>query len=105
MRLPDPIPEDEDFQAEALVYYPIYSLWRPGQFVKMDFTGHLSTDSSSSGGHTSKVIPAKLSFKGMMGSQTIEYVALVDEHRRQILGSYLSRMPHDHGFFWIRYYW
>lgn len=34
--LPDPIPEDEDFRAEALVYYPIYSVWQTGRFVRMD---------------------------------------------------------------------
>jgi hypothetical protein len=105
VRLPDPIPENEDFKAEALVYYPVYSLWKTGQFVKMDFTGNLSTDSSTSGGQTSKPIPGKLSFKGKIGDQTVDYVAIVNENRTRIVGGYLSRQPNDYGVFWIKYDW
>lgn len=103
VRLPEPIPENVDFKAEALVYYPIYSLWKTGQFVPMEFTGHLSTASSSSGGHTERPVPGKLSFKGGVGNQTIDYIAIVDDQRRQIGGSYLSHAPNDHGVFWIKY--
>src|SRR5262249_31368198 len=38
VRLPDPLPVGQEFKAEALVYYPIYSVWKTGQFVRMDFT-------------------------------------------------------------------
>jgi len=103
VRLPDPMPENEDFKAEALVYYPIYSLWKTGQFVPMDFTGRLSTGSSSAGGQTEAPIPGKLSFKGMIGNQTIDYVAIVDDGRQRIAGSYLSRNPNDHGLFSLRH--
>ena len=42
VRMPDSLPENTDFKAEALVYYPIYCSWQTGQFVKMDFAGHFS---------------------------------------------------------------
>lgn len=102
VRLPDPIPENEDFQAQAMVYYPIYSLYKTGEFVPMDFTGRLSTGSSSTGGQTEAPIPGKLSFKGMIGKQTIDYVAIVNDGRQRIVGSYLSRDPGDHGLFSLR---
>jgi hypothetical protein len=75
VRLPDPLPVDEDFKATALVYYPIYSLWRTGQFVKMEFEGRFSPDSSSSGGRTNNAIPGgggKLSFKGAVGIHMVQ---------------------------------
>jgi hypothetical protein len=56
--LPDPLPEGVDFKAEALVYYPVYSVWRTGQFVRMDFTGHFRPESLSSGGQTTNAIPS-----------------------------------------------
>jgi hypothetical protein len=103
VRLPDPLPEDQDFPAEALVYYPIYSGWKTGQFVKMDFTGRFSPDAPSSAGRTTNEIPGggKLKFKGIVGDQVVEYVALVNRSRTRIVGGYLSRSPDDYGFFLI----
>ena len=46
VRMPDPLPENTDFKAEALVYYPIYCPWKTGQFVKMDFVGNFSPDTN-----------------------------------------------------------
>lgn len=107
VRLPDPLPENRDFKAEALVYYPIYSGWKTGQFVKMDFTGHFSPDAPASTGQSSNRIPGgggKLKFKGTAGNQVVEYVALIDPSHTRIVGGYLSRAPDDYGFFAIRYY-
>jgi hypothetical protein len=107
VRLPDPLPEDQDFKAEALVYYPIYSVWKTGQFVKMDFVGHFSPDAPASTGKTANMIPGgggKLSFKSVAGHQVVEYVALIDESRTRVVGGYLSRDPDDYGIFFIRYY-
>jgi hypothetical protein len=106
VRLPDPLPENQDFKAEALVYYPIYSVWKTGQFVKMDFTGHFSPDAPASAGQSTNSIPSgggKLKFKATAGNQVVEYVALIDPSRTRILGGYLSHMPGDYGFFTIRY--
>lgn len=107
VRLPDPLPENQDFKAEALVYYPVFSGWKTGQFVKMDFTGHFSPDAPASAGQSANPIPGgggKLKFKGVAGKQVVEYVALIDETRTRIVGGYLSSSPYDYGFFAIRYY-
>jgi hypothetical protein len=105
VRLPDPLPEGVNFKAEALVYYPVYSVWRTGQFVRMDFTGHFRPESPASGGQTTNTIPSgggTLKFKGIVGKQVVEYTALLDDSRSVIVGSYLSRWPDDYGHFWLR---
>jgi hypothetical protein len=105
--LPDPIPDGVDFKAEAVVYYPIYSVWRTGQFVPMEFNGHLGADSPTTGGRTSNAIPSgggMLKFKGSVGNQDVEYAALLDEYRTTIVGGYLSRNPDDFGHFGLSRY-
>lgn len=107
VRLPDPLPEGVDFKAEALVYYPVYSVWKTGQFVRMDFMGHFRPESPASGGQTTKAIPSGgglLKFKGVAGNQEVDYAALLDDARTVIIGSYLSRWPDDYGQFLITYY-
>jgi hypothetical protein len=107
VRLPDPLPEGVDFKAEALVYYPVYSVWRTGQFVRMDFIGHFRPGSPSSGGQTTNSIPTgggMLKFKGVVGNQVVEYVALIDEHGTNIVGGCLSRDPDDNGHFSLRHF-
>jgi hypothetical protein len=107
VRLPDPLPENEEFKAEALVYYPIYSAWKTGQFTKMDFTAEFTPDGVSSAGQSTNNIPGgggKMKFKAIAGDQVVEYVALIDETRTQIVGGYLSTAPDDYGFFAIKYY-
>ena len=102
VRLPDPLPEDVDFKAEALVYYPVYSVWRTGQFVKMDFIGHFRPESPTSGGQTTNSLPlggGMLKFKSVVGNQVVEYAALIDERGTNIVGGYLSRNPEDIGNF------
>jgi hypothetical protein len=105
VRMPDPIPADQDFQAEALVYYPVYSFWKTGQFVKMDFTGHFSPDQPASSGRSTNEIPGgsggKLKFKGTAGNQVVEYSALMNEGHTRIVGGYLSHSPYDYGSFCI----
>lgn len=108
VRLPDPLPEDVDFKVEALVYYPIYSGWKTGQFVKMDFIGHFSPTDPASTGETTNLIPSggggKFSFKGSAEGQVVEYSALIDPTRTQIVGGYISSQPDDFGHFSLRYY-
>lgn len=91
-----------DLNAEALVYYPVYSVWRTGQFVKMEFQGHFSPDSPASAGQSMNRIPGgggKLKFKGTAGGQVVEYAAILDESRTRIVGGYLSTYPDDFGCF------
>ncbi|AGA28553.1 hypothetical protein [Singulisphaera acidiphila] len=100
--LPDPLPEGVDFKAEALVYYPVYSVWRTGQFVRMDFTGHFRPETPSSGGQTTNAIPSgsgMMKFKAIVGNQVVEYAALLDDSRTSVVGGYLSRAPDDFGHF------
>lgn len=111
IRLPDPIPKNEDFRAEALVYYPIYSVWKTGRFVKMDFHGRFSPEAASTAGETDNRIPGykdgfggKLSFKATAGNQTVEYTALRDDAGTRIIGAYLSRSPNDYGHFRVESY-
>jgi hypothetical protein len=104
VRLPDPLPDDVDFKAEALVYYPVYSVWRTGDFVRMDFMGHFRPESPTSGGQTTNSIPTgggMLKFKSVVGNQVVEYPALIDERGTNIVGGYLSRNPDDSGYFWL----
>src|SRR5262249_23952067 len=58
VRLPEPLPENEDFKAEALIYYPIYSVWKTGQFVKMDFQWQFSPGSPASAGRSTNTLPS-----------------------------------------------
>jgi hypothetical protein len=107
VRLPEPLPNNKEFKADALVYYPIYSGWKTGRFVKMNFTGYFSPDASSSSGEST--VPSankggELKFKGVAGDQVVNYVALIDSDRTLIVGGYLSRTPDDHGSFAIRSY-
>jgi hypothetical protein len=102
--LPDPLPQGVDFKAEALVYYPVYSVWRTGQFVRMDFMGHFRPESPTSGGQSTNPIPTgggMLKFKGIVGNQVVEYAALIDGAGRNIVGGYLSQDPDDRGSFWL----
>ncbi len=105
--LPDPLPANEDFLAEALVYYPIYSVWKTGQFVKMEFVGNFSPDSSTSAGISENNIPGprgKLKFKATAGTQIVDYTAMMDETGRRVIGSYVSQSPDDIGYFFIQNY-
>jgi len=105
VELPDPIPENEDFEAEAMVYYPIYSVWKTGQFVKMDFVGNFALDSSTSAGMAEDVRSGslgKLKFKATAGKQSVDYVAMMDEYGNRVIGSYVSKSPDDIGYFFIR---
>ena len=107
VHLPDPIPEDQDFEAEALAYYPIYSAWKTGQFVKMDFVGNLSPEMSTSSGASKNEIHGsrgKLKFKAKAGNQVVDYVAIMDESGSRIIGSYVSQSPSDIGFLFIQNY-
>jgi hypothetical protein len=103
VRLPDPLPENKDFKAEAMVYYPVYSTWKTGQFVRMEFTGHFTPDAPTSAGQSTNDIPGggKLKFKGVVGNQVVDYTAIIDENRKVVTGGYLSYSPDDYGSFWI----
>ncbi len=102
--LPEPIPRDEEFDVDAIVYYRIWCPYRSGSVVPMKMVGFLpSEDSSARGGNTDTpvVIPATFSFKGGDGpsEQTIDYVATTDEDATIFVGGYRSSGPSDMGRF------
>ena len=102
VKLPDPLPENESFYAQALVYYPIYSVYRTGQFVPMDFEAEYSPNKASSSGaaETPLALPGgKLKFKGMAGRQVVDYIAIFSDDQRRIIGCYESDSPYDYGHF------
>lgn len=103
VRLPQPLPVNQDFEADAVVYYPIYSVWKTGSFVRMNFTGHFSPDNPASTGETTNEIPGggKMKFKGVAENQTVEYAAVIDANQRVVTGGYLSKHPDDYGTFWL----
>lgn len=104
VRLPDPLPEGVDFQAEALVYYPVYSVYKTGRFVRMDFTGRFDPARPASAGTSANDIPdgcGVLKIKAVAAGQVVEYAAVLDRYRSAVAGGYLSRLPDDHGSFWL----
>jgi hypothetical protein len=105
-RLPDPIPRDQEFDVEALVYYRIWCPYRTGSFVPMKMVGYLPADESGgSGGNADSPVkvPARLTFKfkGEPGpqQQTIDYVATSDSGSTVFVGGYRSAGPFDMGHF------
>lgn len=70
----------------------------------MDFQGNFSPDSPASVGRSTNDIPGgggggKLKFKGTAGKQVVEYVAIINQNRTRIVGSYISSAPYDFGYF------
>lgn len=128
VRLPDPLPVDTEFKADALVYYPIWFGYRTGQFVKFEFRGQFTPDGTAAGATPRKPlappagraaapvepigftktgweVPGKggnLKFRATLDGQELEYSALLDEHGSRIVGGYLSRSPDDYGQFYLR---
>jgi hypothetical protein len=103
--LPDPIPRDEEFDVDALVYYRIWNPYRTGCFVPMKMVGFLPSYSSGGGGGNADapvVVPAHVTFKfkgGGPSEQTIDYVATTDSHTTMFVGGYRSAGPYDMGRF------
>lgn len=108
--MPDPIPENQDFEAEALVYYPVYSVWKSGQFVKMAFVGNFSPEAATSTGEAEILTygpRGKLKFRATAKDKTegptqiVDYVAMMNATGTAIIGSYVSQGPSDIGYFYI----
>ena len=104
-KLPNPIPRDEAFTVEAIVYYDLWCPYRTGSCVPMTLAGYFGSDSSGAGstGQTPVTVPPRLtlSFKGGSGpsAQTVDYVATSDTQTSVIVGGYRSQGPYDMGRF------
>ena len=107
-KLPDPIPRDQEFDVDALVYYRITSLYRTGCAVPMKMVGYLPSGGSGggSGSVTPTRAPPRMTFK-LKGDdpskQSIDYVATTDDHVTLIVGGYRSTSPYDMGRFVLAY--
>ena len=105
VRLPDPIPKDQEFDVDSLVYYRIWSPYRTGRTMPMKMVGYLATNQSGGGSNAASpvVVPQHYTFKFKGGddpsAQLIDYVATSDTEDTIIVGGYRSRSPHDLGRF------
>ncbi len=105
VKLPDPVPKDQEFDVDALMYYRISSPYRTGSTVRMKMIGYLASDQSGGGGNADApiVVPPHYTFKFKGGDgpsvQTIDYIATGDAHDTMIVGGYRSAGPYDMGHF------
>ena len=107
-KLPNPIPRDEEFDVDALVYYRIWCPFRTGSFVPMKMVGFLPSDDSGAGGGNGDapvVVPPRITFKFKGGGgpyeQTIDYIATSDQQNTLFVGGYRSAGPYDMGGFFL----
>jgi len=98
VRLPDPIPINEDFTVDAIAYYHIWSPYRTGEMIPMTMAGRYEPANFD----TNEEEPGSFSFNfegiGGRSSQTIDYIASGSPDDL-IFGEYHSQNPHDVGRF------
>ena len=107
-RLPDPLPRDQKFAFELMVYYNVWSFFLSGKTARADFIGYLSSRSPAVVGAESRasVIPRQFSFELKGGSsgfpEDIVYVAILSEDNQYISGAYSASSGFDVGTFSMR---
>jgi len=106
--IPTPIIENSEFESQTLLYYNIWSLYKPGQskIVKMNGTfGRENFKGNSELGNknlndlepfTSNFFKAKIS---VGNGQQIEYSGMKWKENKEIFGDYVSKYPADIGEF------
>jgi hypothetical protein len=105
VKMPDPVPKDQEFDIDALVYYRIWSPYRTGGTVRMKMVGYLASGASGGGGNADGpvIVPPHYTFKFKASdgpsAQMIDYVATSDAHDTMIVGGYRSAGPYDMGRF------
>ena len=91
--LPDPLPRNEPFEFEAVIYYNIWSLFRTGNYARLTFTGKLQSEETVSTETESRQIrvPRQFSFKSRSGGglPDIVYTATIGPADTYIAGSYM----------------
>jgi hypothetical protein len=104
-RLPDPIPRDQEFEFELVVYYNIWSFFLTGKTARADFVGYLSGKGPVTAGAETRpsVIPRHFSFS-LKGGTTpfphdIKYTATIDRDDQFVAGSYSAQAAFDVGYF------
>lgn len=105
VKLPDPLPKDQEFDVDAVVYYRIWSPYRTGRTVRMKMIGYFASEQLGFGGNADSpvIVPPHYRFKfkggGGPSAQVIDYVAASDVHATMIVGGYRSAGPYDMGRF------
>lgn len=104
-RLPDPIPRDQEFEFELLVYYNVWSFFLTGKTARADFVGYLSGKGPVTAGTEMRptVIPRHFSFSLKGGTtpfpRDIKYTATIDRDDQFVAGSYSAQASFDVGYF------
>lgn len=105
VRLPDPVPRNQEFEFEAVFYHNIWSLFLTGETACADFVGYLSDQNPVTAGaetHQS-VIPRHFSFRlkggGTPFPEDIKYTATFDRDDQFVAGSYSAQAAFDVGYF------
>jgi len=106
--IPTPIIENSEFKSPTLLYYNIWSLYKPGQikvvemnglFGRENFKGNNELDNKNLDDlepFTSNYFKAKITFDN---GQLIEYDGLKWKDNEEIFGDYVSKFPSDSGEF------
>lgn len=109
-QLPDKIPNNEEFEAEAMIYYNIWSIYKMGGIKEFKLIGMLGDDNSGGGENkTNENLELKPSpsfnFKAKVfgnENQKIDYSGIANREKTIIVGGYKSSNPGDLGSFKLK---
>jgi len=99
---------NKEFKSKTLIYYNLWSLYKPGQIKIVELSGNFSTTRINGNNLNQKREPNKPSksklrlFKAKIdigNGQVIEYSGIKDSNEIQINGNYNSNSPSDKGTF------
>ena len=107
--LPDKIPNNKEFEVDAMIYYNIWSLYKMGGIKEFKLIGMLGDDNSGGGENMVKenreIKPSSsFNFKASvfgLGNQKIDYSGIANRNKSIIVGGYKSINPGDIGNFKI----
>ncbi len=112
--LPDPLPLNEEFEVDALIYYNVWSIHKMGKFQPFVLIGQLGDDQTAGSGQQASIDEAgfvsnkpliNYNFKAKIQGETkqiIDYTGVSDKHKHLILGGYQSLHPADMGNFVLK---
>lgn len=108
--LPDEIPNNEEFEVDAMIYYNVWSIYKTGGIMEFKLIGMLGSDNSGSGENIVKdnreLKPSpSFNFKAKVfgsGNQKIDYLGISNRNKTIIVGGYKSSNPDDLGNFKIK---
>jgi len=107
--LPDQIPNNEEFDVEAMIYYNIWGFYNMGGVSEFKLKGTLGTNNSGGGqnqfeeNRDIKLSPS-FNFKAKAisnNSINLEYSGIANRDKTIIVGGYKSKYPRDIGSFTI----